>query len=464
MRDDLASAPAPGPDLPDRLQVGELLGRGGVAEVYRAHDRLLDRPVAVKVFHPHTDPAARRRFDAEAYALARLGHPGLVSIFDIGSAGDRPYLVMQLIDGDSLATRLTTGPLSTPTVAEAGAVLAGALAHAHDRGVVHRDVKPSNILVDQDENPHLTDFGIALLTGEDRLTSANEVIGTPAYVAPEQLLGEGVGPAVDVYALGLVLLECLTGEMEYAGGTRLETALARLHRPPRIPDGLPAELTDLMAAMTDRDPAGRPSADQCAARLSAVRTDRWQPIPLPRRPPIVAEPTVVVATESAADPTVVRASPATPSRLRRPLAVAGVAAAAAVAGVVLVLTVSHPTTGQTGPAAASQSPSHNPPAAGQPAQAAAPATGPGSGRTSAPVTLVGVPVADGPTGTNQPGPPAQAAGSAPASVPVRTKPVASTTAVAPTSQAAPTSTAEPTTTTAAPTTTSTTAPADPTGA
>jgi serine/threonine protein kinase len=204
----------------------------------------------------------------------------LVSVFDVGLVSDRPYLVMQLVDGDSLACRLLDGPLPVEDTMRIGAVLADALAHAHRRGVVHRDVKPSNILLDAENMPYLTDFGIALLSGSTRLTSADEIIGTPAYLAPEQILGEPIGPPADVYALGLVLLECVTGEMEYSGGTRLEAALARLHRPPRVPATLPDELADLLRAMTDKEPCRRPTAEECAQRLRGVplvvERHRWR--------------------------------------------------------------------------------------------------------------------------------------------------------------------------------------------
>ena len=177
-----------------RYVLGELVGRGAMAEVYRAHDQLLERTVAVKIFGAYADPVARRRFDEEGYALARLAHPGLALIFDVGTLADRPFLVMEFIDGADLHTRLLDGPLPIEDVLRIGGVLADALAHAHQRGVVHRDVKPANIMLDRDGLPHLTDFGIALLSGAPRLTSADAIVGTPAYVAPEQLTRRGSRP------------------------------------------------------------------------------------------------------------------------------------------------------------------------------------------------------------------------------------------------------------------------------
>jgi serine/threonine protein kinase len=238
-----------------------------MADVYLAHDEVLDRPVAVKLFRVEPDALTRRRFQDEARALARLSHPGLVSVYDVDTQDGRPYLVMQPVLGPSLLTKLLRGPLSPDETQYLGAVLADALAHVHSRDVVHRDVKPSNILLDEDGVPHLGDFGIALLAGSERLTRTNELVGTPAYLAPEQVLGQEVGPPADVYALGLVLLECLTGEIEYYGGSEVEIALARLNRPPRIPSDLPFDLAGMIAAMTAADPAERPTAAMCVRHL-----------------------------------------------------------------------------------------------------------------------------------------------------------------------------------------------------
>ena len=187
----------------------------------------------------------------EARALDRLDHRCLVSVFDGGLHRSRPYLVMQLIRGQSLSGRLLSGPMAATSVVPLMALLADALAHVHGRGVVHRDVKPSNILLDQQGVPYLSDFGIALLSGHPRVTSADEIVGTPAYLAPEQVYGGQLGPAVDIYALGLVLLECLTGRREYNGTNRMKAALARLDRAPQIPAELPVPLTALLHAMTE---------------------------------------------------------------------------------------------------------------------------------------------------------------------------------------------------------------------
>jgi serine/threonine protein kinase len=205
--------------------------------------------------------------------LDRLSHRCLVSVFDGGVHLGRPYLVMQLIRGQSLNGRLGRGSVAVDAVVPLVALLADGLAHVHSRGVVHRDVKPSNILLDGQGLPYLGDFGIALLSGQSRVTGVNEIVGTPAYLAPEQVYGGPLGPAVDIYALGLVMLECLTGQREYTGTSKMKAALARLDRPPRIPFDLPAPLGALVHAMTELEPERRPTADECVDALREMLYD-----------------------------------------------------------------------------------------------------------------------------------------------------------------------------------------------
>lgn len=325
--------------LAGRYELGELIGIGAMAEVYRARDRLLERTVAVKLFRATADPAAHRRFDDEAHALARLTHPGLVLIYDVGTVADRPFLVMELVEGASLAARLREGPLPVPQVARIGAVLADALAHAHSRGVVHRDVKPSNIMLDQEASPHLTDFGIALLAGAPRRTSVHDIIGTPAYLAPEQLSDVEIGPRADVYALALVLLECLSGEVEYSGDSNLQVAMSRLSRPPRIPGDLPPALAAVLTAMTSTDPDARPTAAYCAQELLAAAGD----------PEPVTAPTVWWADANRTT-RLAAATPRTPSRARAirkhwsTLAASAAGIAAVAVALVLLLNTGQPPT------------------------------------------------------------------------------------------------------------------------
>jgi eukaryotic-like serine/threonine-protein kinase len=256
--------------LADRYRVDALLGRGGVADVYRARDLVLDRDVAVKVLREAVDDTERSRFVGEARMLARLAHAGLVTVLDVGVSGTQPFLVMEMVEGATLSAALSDAPLPLDQVAEIGAQLASAIAYAHGQGVVHRDVKPSNVLLGQGGEAKLADFGIARLVGDTvRHTTTGTVIGTPAYVSPEQVRGMSVGPPTDVYSLGLVLIEGLTGERAFTG-TPVETALARLQRPPAIPENVPAGWRDLLASMTATDPADRPTATEAATRMRGL--------------------------------------------------------------------------------------------------------------------------------------------------------------------------------------------------
>jgi eukaryotic-like serine/threonine-protein kinase len=258
--------------LSGRYRLDGLLGRGGMSEVYLAQDTVLGRPVAVKVFRPGTGSLRHgKRQQLEAELLASLDHPGLVTVYDAGFDPDeeRSFLVMEIVRGPTLAARLAARPLTEAEVRDVGAPLADALAYVHDRGVVHRDVKPGNVLFTDAGDHHgvkLTDFGIARMADSARLTEDGLIVGSARYLSPEQARGAEVGPPTDVYALGLLLLECLTGTPVFPG-TGIETAVARLHRDPQIPDRVDPAFGRLLAAMTRREPAERPSAQDVAAAL-----------------------------------------------------------------------------------------------------------------------------------------------------------------------------------------------------
>ena len=255
-------APSPthvGSVLADRYELVRHLARGGMGDVYEAEDRQLRRRVAVKVFRA-AGPTDRTRFDAEVRCLAGLNHPGLVRVFDAGANADDAYVVLELIDGPCLADLLADrGPLTSTEAARLGADLAEALDHIHGQGVVHRDVTPRNVLCGPDQRPRLVDFGIVRLLDTARITGTQMTVGTAAFMAPEQVQGLDVTPAADVYSLGLLLLEALTGRRAFPGPGH-EVAVARLARDPDTTDGVPGAWQPLLAAMTARRPEDRPSA------------------------------------------------------------------------------------------------------------------------------------------------------------------------------------------------------------
>jgi serine/threonine protein kinase len=247
--------------------------------VYRSLDQVLDREVAVKVFRPdRVDAGQVRRQQLEIATLARLNHPGLVALYDAGSSlhEDRmvSWLVMELIPGMDLGRYLEAGPLDQPATARLGADLGDALGYIHRRNIVHRDVKPGNIVMasywdDEEPRPKLADFGIARMIDGTQLTYPHSSPGTAGYLSPEQVTGADVGCPSDVYSLGLVLLQCLTAQVEYPG-TSLESALARLSRPPRMPKDLEPRMADLLGAMTETDPRRRPDAVEVSLTLRRI--------------------------------------------------------------------------------------------------------------------------------------------------------------------------------------------------
>lgn len=251
--------------LARRYEVVEPLGSGGMGLVLAAYDRLLERPVAIKLIHENylRDPVSRERFWREAKAAAGLSHPNTVAVYDLGEDAGRPFIVMELVDGSTLAERLDNGRLAMQEVIGfSRGVLAG-LGAAHERGIVHRDVKPSNILVSTDGAAKLADFGIAAVVAdaETRLTRTGQVVGTPRYQAPECAAGKQATPASDLYSLGVVIYECLAGRAPFEEETPLAMALAHQRYPvppltsiaPNVPPALAAVVERALA----KDPANR---------------------------------------------------------------------------------------------------------------------------------------------------------------------------------------------------------------
>jgi hypothetical protein len=280
-------------------------GRGGAAEVGRAHDERLDRTVAVKLFRAGaTDTAARERAELEVMAL--LSHPGLVTMYDGGTITDRDgaartFLVMEFVDGVTLRQLLGEGALGPRTAARIGGRLAEGLAHIHAHAIVHRDIKPANILL-RGETVKLADFGVARILDGARMTEVGTTVGTANYLSPEQVRGADITAASDVYSLGLVVIEMITGAIVYPG-SGVSAAVARLHRPPVLPCG--PEWTALLRGMTADDPAARPSAQEVAVRLAALAAapaDVAAPTPLPVA--VSSDPLPSMPTAAVADPVV----------------------------------------------------------------------------------------------------------------------------------------------------------------
>ena len=266
-----------GVSLADRFRIDRLIGTGGMAVVYEATDLALGRTVAVKLFRLDTaDDAGPERQSGEVAVLASLNHFALVTLFDAGTAivdgTARTFIVMELVDGTDLRTRIAAGPLPRSEVATIGADLAEALHYVHERGIIHRDIKPANVLLAPSGFPgraahaKLADFGIARLVDATRLTATGSFLGTAGYLRPEQALGTTIGAPSDVYSLGLVLLECLTGERTYPG-TAIESAMARLQRDPEIPAAFGPAWAAVLGGMTHREPGERLRPADAAVRL-----------------------------------------------------------------------------------------------------------------------------------------------------------------------------------------------------
>jgi eukaryotic-like serine/threonine-protein kinase len=267
--------------LSERYELGDRLGSGGMSNVYRATDLILERTVAVKILAEHLSDDERfvARFRREALAVAKLIHPNIVQVYDTGIDEARHYIVMEYVSGRSGAQLLQRqGPLDAQTAAEVGVQACAGLDYAHRRGIIHRDVKPGNLMVTGGPvgggpmTVKLTDFGIARALAQTRITQVGSVVGTAAYLAPEQVRGEEATPATDVYALGVVLYQFLTGRLPYEGSTLAELAVRQQNERPLTPttynDDVPETLGGAVLRALEGDTGRRyAGADELAGGL-----------------------------------------------------------------------------------------------------------------------------------------------------------------------------------------------------
>ncbi len=396
-----ASEPEP-PRLPESLAeryvLEQRLAHGGSAEVWQARDTVLDRPVAVKVLHRHLldDATTRARLIQEARAAASLSHPGIVAVYDVAIDEEASAaVILELVEGESLADRIKReGALPPRAAVRIAAEVAEALAHAHDRGIVHRDVKAANVLLGTDGEARLADFGIARVLADEaqRLTDTGTIAGTLRYVAPEQLRGEPAGPPADVYAVGVLLTEMVSGKPPYQVDSPV--ALAEAQRtPPMAIEGAPPSLSAIIRPTLDPDPDRRPSSAGTLAEdlRSWLETDAaphaldsapdaptLPAIPLPGVPVVPAtyadspEPSVASASSapppSAPPPAAVRTPP--PPRRRSPLILPALLAGAMLIALLLLLALI------TVPDRAKPSPSPSPSPEASPTPTASPAPPP----------------------------------------------------------------------------------------
>ena len=363
---------AEGSLLGARYRLEARVGAGGMGVVYRATDEKLGRTVAIKLFRD-SEAADLQRKTSETRLLASLNHPSLVTLYDALIDGDgEAYLVMEFVDGPTLRSRISDGPVAPVDAARMARELGEALHVVHQAGIVHRDIKPANVLlrrspvVGEEFTATLADFGIAHLVGSSRLTTPGTLLGTAAYLSPEQVRGSEPAPSSDIYALGLVLLESLTGERVFGQPVVHEAALARLTNDPEVPGELGYGWKSLLTAMTARDPGQRPTALEVVHLARELRSESV-PVPAARSaavgsPALVTEaPTEAMGeaptegmgeapTEAMGEaPTKVMTGAAVepPKRRRRPVLIAALAAAGVLAVVLTWALLSMPSSSPT---------------------------------------------------------------------------------------------------------------------
>jgi hypothetical protein len=283
-----------------QYEIQDFIGQGAMGLVYRAYHVQLERTGAVKVLQGMApDPDTTARFRHEAQAIAQMRHPNIVNVYDFGEHDGVPYMIIEFVPGGSLANRLSHGPLDTPTTLKYLHGIAAGLDHAHGLGIVHRDVKPANVLLEKDDTPVLADFGLAkLLQGSSLKSMTGVTTGTPAYMAPEQVTGSRVGPAADRYALATIAYEMLTGVIPFAGEGLMELLYAHVHREPTPPSARNPSLGPRVDAVIMRGLAKDPGArwESCTAMVAALAAA------LTNRPEPAAARTLVMAPRPNAAP------------------------------------------------------------------------------------------------------------------------------------------------------------------
>jgi serine/threonine-protein kinase len=345
-----------------RYRLEREIAAGGTARVWEARDEQLDRRVAVKLLHPHLlpDEASRRRLVAEARAAAALSHPGIATVYDVSGEADEPTLVMELVDGEPLSAILARdGPMRPEAAAQVAAEVAEALYHAHQQGIIHRDVKPANVMVESGSwRARLIDFGIAhsLERAALALTQTGTTLGTPRYMAPEQLAGDPIGPRTDLWGVGATLYEALSGRPAFDGSTPLAIARQQEQGPPPL-ESVDRPLAGLVRSCLSVDVDGRPlHAGALAAALrawlagepvpnaAAISVAETQAIPLPRAK---EDPPVAASTAPASAAPELAAADSRPRRRLNPVAllVAGFLLLAALVGGGLALSGGLPPVG-----------------------------------------------------------------------------------------------------------------------
>ena len=284
-----------------RYELEQLVGTGGMSSVYRAHDTLLERRVALKILHDAyaEDDEYVERFRREARAVAQLAHPNIVTVIDRGEDDGRQFIVFEYVEGENLKELLMrTGPLPISRVVELALEMARALSFAHQLGLVHRDVKPQNVLLNGDGRAKMTDFGIARSLDVDRgVTDSGTILGTSFYIAPEQAKGERIDAQTDIYSLGCVLFELLTARVPFEGESFVAVAMRHVNDP--APDvrelrtDVPPRLAALVARALEKDPAARfRTMQEVIVELEAVQ-DELEDATDPERTMIVSQPLVV---------------------------------------------------------------------------------------------------------------------------------------------------------------------------